>query len=1296
MKKLYYVLFWLIASAFVPNKSQGNAMGAIPNPYITTSELDFSKKATDLFDLNLASIQTEDDVYCIPEYIYGGCDGGDRISKVVLAGESLELDNESGCSEDGYGDYTDLTPPDLIPGATYSLFVATDYVIPGTQEVKAWIDYNDNGVLEQQEVIAYTGLMGLEENGSYFDFTVPQDIVAGEYRMRIRLVYFGLEFNSCSIEERGETEDYTISIIEPEDCSGLHDAGVAQNSFSTCEGESFTLSVTDASLPAIGLERIWQSSPSGQDNWTDIENANLNTTTIEQGIEEPTDFRFRVTCTIDGNFTEVSNVVQVSLKPANQCYCVPVFSGDCQTYKITNIKLSGESKVLTNSTGCSGAGYGDYTFLEPADLTLGNTYTLSISTDAVSTSVKHVRAWIDYNQDGEFEDSEEIANTLGNGFNSDGTNDFNFIVPNGIDLGNYRMRVRLVFGGGSNIPPCASQNYGETEDYTVEIIDIVECSGTPNAGTGIFDEMSVCAGEPFLISTYGASSPAENLQKLWQFSLVGENTWEDIPGATADSYTVDAGVYESTEFRFKIQCGNDEPEYSDVLLVNLNPAIDCFCIPTYNNVCSQSNQFISNVSLTGETLTLDNTSECSDDNYGDYTDLPATDLIPGGNYTLSVSTAYSMASWMQIRAWIDYNNNGNFESLEEIANTQGAGLPGGSKDFNFIVPEGVQSGLYRLRVRTVQHINSMGIFDACSHENAGETEDYTIHIISLDGCDDIPDAGQPNDDFAVCADDAFTISAEAASEPAVGLERIWQSSPAGTTNWSDINGASTSNYLIEDGINEPMDFRYKVTCTTNGETDISDVVQVTLKTVVECYCIPNNNTYDHNYISNVSTSGALQNINRSSGFTEGGYSDYTETDIIVVQPGQQFSISISGSTSSMTYKVWMDLDQNGIFDEFLEQISSSSGNEGSPYESLINISANLEEGFYRIRIRVSAIPNSVGPCNDYAFGETEDYLIEITNPTCLPPTDISFNNVTPNSATVLWEAQPNHTSWIVIYGETNFNPENEGTSITVYDDPELYLGELDEGTTYDVYFQSICGDEDESFSVGPNSFTTATIPENNHLCDALELGINEPCTETYSNAYASIEDGESPGSCLDPLLHGTNSVWFSFIAEQSQVVVSTDFTQTDFITEIVAYEAPANCEDLFSLGDEIGCSADGSNVSLSDLIEGSTYYIKVTGSENTEGDFCIEVQSPPLPDSVIDHEFEDFMFYPNPARHEVNLIAENPIEEVTIHNSIGQMIMILQPNKTNIDLNIHYLDAGVYFMTVKLNGNEKTFKLVKE
>lgn len=717
----------LMAPLNAHNDSKFAALG------VTNRALSSSNDSENIKNWNNFNILTGSDAtYCIPTY-EAGCGSGDRITNVSLSGESVTLDNDSGCSENAYGDFSsDLPMPDLASGETYTLSVSTDIGFPSQQQVRAWIDYNDDGEFSEDEEIANTEGYGLGTGTEAFDFVVPEDVTPGNYRMRVRMVY-GMEpptFDACSEQIYGEAEDYTVNIIQLEDCEGAPTAGtIDENDFSICAGNEFTLSVSGASVPANGLDYIWQSSPAGEDNWTDIEDPTALTYTVEVEIEEPTDFRFKVTCTISGE-TDVTDIVTATLNPGDECYCAPIYSAGCDFGdRITNVSLTGISESLDNDSLCSENGYGDYTDLTPADLAPGETYSLSISTDRSSPDFLQIRAWIDYSKDGQFSDTEEIANSNGGGLGS-GTKSFNFVVPGDLDAGNYRMRVRMVYSASApTFDACSAAGDGETEDYTVEIVELDACHGTPTAGTINEDDFSICANTSFNLSVSGATDPLDGLVRIWQSSPTGEDEWTNIVGATSPSYTFANGIEEDTDFRYKVTCTNsEETAITNIVTVSLNPANECYCTPIYTTACVSGDR-ITNVSLTGESVSLNNDSQCSANGYADYTNLPSPDLTAGETYTLSVSSDYGNPTFEQVRAWIDYNKDGQFSNDEEIANTNGDGLIGGTGTFSFTLPADLDTDTYRMRVRLV-YGSQAPTFSACSSEAYGEAEDYSVLINS--------------------------------------------------------------------------------------------------------------------------------------------------------------------------------------------------------------------------------------------------------------------------------------------------------------------------------------------------------------------------------------------------------------------------------------------------------------------------------------------------------------------------------------------------------------------------------------
>src|SRR5690606_14959392 len=89
--------------------------------------------------------------------------------------------------------------------------------IPGTETypkgLRIWIDENKDGEFSTDE-IAYTspGIINGTHNGS---FTVPI-IDAGDYRMRVIIMYYSSEIDPCEDGSYwvGEAEDYTLTVLE--------------------------------------------------------------------------------------------------------------------------------------------------------------------------------------------------------------------------------------------------------------------------------------------------------------------------------------------------------------------------------------------------------------------------------------------------------------------------------------------------------------------------------------------------------------------------------------------------------------------------------------------------------------------------------------------------------------------------------------------------------------------------------------------------------------------------------------------------------------------------------------------------------------------------------------------------------------------------------------------------------------------------------------------------------------------------------------------------------------------------
>jgi hypothetical protein len=122
---------------------------------------------------------------------------------------------------------------------------------------------------------------------------------------------------------------------------------------------------------------------------------------------------------------------------------------------ITRVVLN----TIDNTSVCST--YSNFTAISTV-LVPGETYTISITEGGVFTANDKIWVWIDYDQNGQFD--ETPIKLTGPPPNQSGS----FMVPKNVRPGSTRLRIRLV--SDQDPIPCGGLNYGEVEDYTVNIL----------------------------------------------------------------------------------------------------------------------------------------------------------------------------------------------------------------------------------------------------------------------------------------------------------------------------------------------------------------------------------------------------------------------------------------------------------------------------------------------------------------------------------------------------------------------------------------------------------------------------------------------------------------------------------------------------------------------------------------------------------------------------------------------------------------------------------------------------------
>ncbi|HRE79072.1 MAG TPA: GEVED domain-containing protein [Flavobacterium sp.] len=225
-----------------------------------------------------------------------------------------------------------------------------------------------------------------------------------------------------------------------------------------CSGESFTLSVQNGSIES-GLSYQWQSSPNDNGPWSDIPGATDAFYVTSQSIS--TYYRRATTCDIAS-----STVFDFPLLVGGEgCYCTSLVVNE-NAIGITNVTIGS-----INNSSPSTTAYTNFTAVQ-TELERESTVNLSANVNTEG-GTNYTMAWIDWNQNGEFEMNESfVLGSVTGGSNVSSGVVASFQVPADALLGSTIMRVRTKQSDTSDYPtPCDSIENGEAEDYTVIVTE---------------------------------------------------------------------------------------------------------------------------------------------------------------------------------------------------------------------------------------------------------------------------------------------------------------------------------------------------------------------------------------------------------------------------------------------------------------------------------------------------------------------------------------------------------------------------------------------------------------------------------------------------------------------------------------------------------------------------------------------------------------------------------------------------------------------------------------------------------
>ena len=574
------------------------------------------------------------------------------------------------------------------------------------------------------------------------------------------------------------------------------------------------------------------------------------------------------------------------------------------------------------------------------------------------------------------------------------------------------------------------------------------CTGTPTAGTAS-GPSGACSGIGFDLLLTGYTSGVSGITFQWQTASTIGGPYSNISGATSSTYTATQTAV--AYYKCLVSCSGGTASPSNIVTVALNAPSACYCVPTSSSCSSDA---ITNVTIS----TINNTTTCGTSGYTSYT-TPTATLNLGVVYPISVSVSSGFAEHVSV--WIDYNQNGTFETTEFTS--IGSSSTGGPITSTITIPGSAMAGTTKMRVRG-KYFTALTSADACLGYSFGETEDYTITIGAGVACTGTPTAGTASSTDSVCNGEPFDLILTGYTSGVSGITFQWQSSSTLGGTYTNIAGATSSTYTA---ILSATTY-YKCAVACNGGTPVtSNVVTVNRVPFMECYCTSTATNLSDEEIFNV-TVGTLNNTSTCT--TTGGpgsvlklYSNYTAVPPPTLSrtAANTFSVTIGTcGTNAYTsaFKIFIDYNQNGSFEEAGETVYTSDTATALTYTKTgsftVTTSAASGNTLMRIVNKETEFANTIDSCGTYVYGETEDYLVNIPSLVGIEENDmLNTISVYPNPTSGLFNISTSNANFtqltisvLDIQGKEVYNTSDKNNSNNY--NKEINLDGLAKGIYY--------------------------------------------------------------------------------------------------------------------------------------------------------------------------------------------------------------------------------------------------------
>jgi PKD repeat protein len=868
------------------------------------------------------------------------------------------INKSSGGDTDGYQNYSCTDGTSVLAGNSYAISITTGTNVE--ENVRIWIDYDNNGVFNTTSELVFTSNNKFVHTGN---ITISNGAVSGTpLRMRIAADYSGSAIPTpCSTPQYSQTEDYKVTVSVNTNAPA---AEFTVNDTLSCSG-SFTFTDLSQNVPTSWK---WYF---GDGNVSILQNPSHT-------YLNPGKYTVKLVATNSAGSDSITktNYVRYSTTAPVAASCSPITSTYCCGYGIFRVKLN----TIDNTTGDASEGYKDFTCSKITQLYEGNFYNLLINTSTGNN--QDTRVWIDYNNNGVFGNDELVFTSL----NSKNPTT-NLTIPGGQTLNTpLRMRVASDFAG-SSFGPCSNLTHGQVEDYTVIILENTQAP----VANFVAANVSACDS----IVQFNNTSQNTITSYLWYF---GDGDSSTVQNPSHEYQTV--GTYTVTLI-VTGPFGSDTIIKPDYVTYSGGPKA-ATCTPnTTSHCCGMGiTKFVFN--------TINHTSSNGSAGYQNFTCTQSTTVNVGQTYNVQITNGNQFAE--NVRVWIDYNNNGSFETNELVFSNNAQQVHNGTIT---ISSNATPNTALRMRVGSDWLQNAAP--EPCVNVTYGQFEDYTVTVLS----NQPPTANFIASDTSTCT---RTIS-------------FTDISGGGPTSWMWYFGDGDSSSVQNPTHTYQNSGGFTVSLYVSNANGSNTLVKTNYINIsgnagpAAAFCEPQTtNTCCGIGITNVQFSS----INNTTAPGTDGYKDYTCNQQTNVNVGNSYTLTVTTGTQYMeNVRAWIDFNNNTTF-ETNEVVMNSQQIMTTHTATVVIPATAVLNTPLRMRV-ISDFNNLTGSCTNVQYGQAEDYTIIVVPNNVAPVTNFTASSTQNCNGFVAFTdlTQNIPTSWKWYFGD--------GDSSSVQNPTHTYL-----------------------------------------------------------------------------------------------------------------------------------------------------------------------------------------------------------------------------------------------------------------